>query len=191
MPYDIPKKYIKKSVLDSSPNESAGLDESGAILFLEFEAKELAQEVEGYNLYQDVDNKFPSIFTVLVYEGTSVDRYASKYYEDLVSFEGDYSEASVLEDHSLGFYRVAPNVDGAARWVYFSADPRAIDSIEGKLDLIVAECSSILPKYKLAKCVLSVEENDLFLQINLSEINLRFSHTLKEYVLNKLSQWQK
>ena len=151
---------------------------------------DLGEEIEGYSSYQDSKNKFPSIFSVLIYDGADVDRYASEHYENIVNLKGDFLGASIVLDRSSGYYRITPNVEKSARWVYLYKDPRTIDSKMEKINTIVAECGSILPSHNLVECTLSAEKNGIFIQVNLSEVNVALSDKLIEVVLNKLSQWK-
>lgn len=186
--YQIPSEYIKNgSGFSFFGNED--FDKQGPMIRLDLD-DELGEEIEGYSFYQDSKNKFPSIFSVLIYDGADVDQYASEHYENIVNLKGGFLGASIVLDRLSGYYRVTPNVEKSARWVYLYKDPRTIDNKIEKINNIVAECNSILPLHNLVQCTLSVEKGGIFIQINLSEVNIALSDKLIEVALNKLSQWK-
>ncbi len=166
------------------------LDKGGPVFALVFEGEELMESVQGYKIFQNTEKTSPSIFSVLVYEAKAFDRFSSQYYDDMVYLKGDFAGASVIEDELTGYYRVTPNVANAARWVYFYSDPRDLDSKVKRLNSIVGECSSILPRYNLAKCTVVVENERMIVQINLSEVNIFYTAELVDFVLGKLGQWK-
>lgn len=188
--YNIPSEYLVKSNSLGSFFRGANLDNDGPLFVLNFENSDLVESVIGYKAYQDKGRRFPSILNVMVFYKVHTDFFSSQYYQEVVDLKGDFSNAKILKVEGIELYKLTPNVEGAMRWMYFTSDPSLQSSIDNKTQLILAECSSLIPKYNLAKCRLHYEMDGLVFQINISDVNMIYHNEIKNYLKKKFKSWK-
>ena len=188
--YNIPIEYLVKSNSLWPFLNNANLDNDGPLFVFKFDNADLVKNIKGYNAYQDKGRRFPSILNVMVFYKVHTDFFSSKYYQEVVDLKGDFSNAKILKVEGIELYKLTPNVEGAMRWMYFTSDPSLQSPLDNKNQLILAECSSLIPKYNLAKCRLHYEVDGLVFQINISDVNMIYHNEIKNYLKRKFKSWK-
>lgn len=190
----IPKSYQLEKIIPEWLRWLPGLDDGSRDLLLKFKAAEVAAHVSGY---RDIDGGYQEdvVAVLAVLNSEEIERYKSggRLY-DLWQFTGSYADAIVEPYENGGWHKVYRKVEYPYSWAVLKQVPATGQAMPNPADFWVAQClagdSPLTQSRKRVACKSYIFFDDLVVDFEVSEQNLKVIDGIADYLKAKVIQWK-
>lgn len=193
--FAIPKNYQLEKSIPEWLRWLPGIDDGSRDVLLKFSAAEVAKYVPDY---RETDGHYrEDIVAVLA----ALDTEETRRYEsgerlsDLWHFSGSYTDAIVEPHENAGWHKVYRKVEYPFSWAVLKQLPDTGQKMPNPSDFWISQClsgdSPLTPSRKRVACKSHVFFDDLVVDFEVSEQNLKVIDGVADYLKAKVTEWKR